>query len=825
MTEEIVSKTSADSLPDRARVVIIGGGVIGCSVAYHLTKLGWRDVVLLERAKLTAGTTWHAAGLVVTSAFATEITVNMSRYSRDLYARLGEETGQDTGFRPVGYLQIASNPERVDKLRRVSAFVRGFGIEMEEIPPSEVARMWPLFETSDVLAGFYTRGDGRANPVDVTIALAKGARMGGTRIFEGVRVTGIARENGRVTGVVTDRGPIEAEFVVNCGGMWAREIGAMAGVDVPLHAAEHYYLITEPIEGIHPGLPIVEDPDLFAYFREEAGGRLMLGMFEPIAGPWGMGGIPEDFSFGELPPDHERLAPYLDAAMARIPVAKNAGIHQFFCGPESFTPDMSPLIGEAPGLANFFVAAGFNSLGIIFAGGAGRILAQWMADGLPPDDVRAVDIDRMLPFQNNPQYLRDRTVEMIGWQYISWPGLAPQTARGARRAPMHDRLAEAGACFGTSGGWEFPIWFAPAGVEPVVSYSWERTKSFEYTAAEHRAAREGVVLMDVTHMSKFLVQGADAERVLNRICANDVSVPPGECVYTQWLNERGRIEADLTVTRLAEDRYLVVAGDVIHTHVESWLKRNTPAEAHVCISDVTSSYAILNVQGPRSRELLGGLTSADLSNDAFAYRSLREIDIGYARVLALRLTYVGELGWELYVPTEFTLHVFDRLVEAGGAVGLRHAGLNALETLRLEKAYRDYCHDIDNLDTPLEAGLGFAVAFDKPGGFIGREALLVQREDGVRVRLVQFLLEDPEPLLHGEEPIYRNGVRVGYVKAGGYGHTLGGAVGLGPVANEDRVTPDFVKSGSYEIEVSGVRHPARASLRPMYDPTGARIRA
>jgi len=819
------STSGTDSIPTRAQVVIIGGGVIGCSVAYHLTRLGWRDVVLLERAQLTAGTTWHAAGLVVTGTFATETTINMSRYSRDLYAMLEAETGQDTGFRPVGYLQIASNPERVDKLRRVSDFARGFGVDVEEISRSEVKQMWPLFETGDVLAGFYTPDDGRANPVDVTIALAKGARMGGARILEGICVTGITQTRGHVTGVVTDRGNIEAEFVVNCGGMWAREIGAMAGVSVPLHAAEHYYLITEPIEGIHRDLPIVEDPDLFAYFREEAGGKLMVGMFEPVAGPWGMDGIPKDFSFGELPPDWERLTPYLEAAMVRIPAAKDAGIHQFFCGPESFTPDMNPLIGEAPELKNFFVAAGFNSLGIIFGGGAGQILAQWMVDGLPPDDIRAVDIDRMLPFQNNAQYLHDRTVEMIGWQYISWPGLAPRTARNARKAPMHDRLAAAGACFGTSGGWEFPIWFAPEGVEPKVSYSWRRTESFGYTAAEHRAAREGVVLMDLTHMSKFLVQGRDAETVLNRICANNVSVPTGRCVYTQWLNERGRIEADLTVTRLAEDRYFVVAGDVIHTHVETWLKRNTPAEAHVCVSDVTSGYAILNVQGPKSRELLSVLTRADFSNDAFAYRSMQEIEIGYARVMALRLTYVGELGWELYVPTEFTLHVFDRIVEAGEAFGLRHAGLNALETLRLEKAYRDYCHDIDNLDTPLEAGLGFALDFDKPGGFIGREALLEQRDEGVGVRLVQFLLEDPEPLLHAEEPIYRDGVRVGYIKAGAYGHTLGGAVGLGPVASEDGVTREFVEGGSYEIEVSGTRYPARASLRPMYDPKGQRIRS
>jgi 4-methylaminobutanoate oxidase (formaldehyde-forming) len=826
------SPTAASgALPSHARVVIIGGGVAGCSVAYHLTKLGWRDVVLLEKSQLTAGTTWHAAGLVVTGTFTTETTVNMAKYSRDLYKRLGEETGQDTGFRPVGYLQIAINNERIDKLRRVSDFVRGFGIDVEEISPSEVKRMWPLFEANDVMAGFYTADDGRANPVDVTMSLAKGARMGGAQIFEGVTVTGVSQKDGRVTGVDTDRGSIQAEYVVNCGGMWARELGKMAGVNVPLHASEHYYLITEPMEGIHRDLPIVEDPDLYSYFREEAGGKLMIGLFEPVAGPWGMKGIPKNFSFGELEPDWDRMTPYLEIAMNRIPACKEVGIQQFFCGPESFTPDMGPLVGEAPELKNFFVAAGFNSLGIIFGGGAGNILAQWMVDGLPPDDVREIDIDRMVPFQNTPKYLHDRTVEMVGWQYISWPGLAPSTARNVRKSPMHDRLAAAGAYFGTSAGWEFPNWFAPEGVKPETKYTWGRPDWFDYSAAEHQATREGVTMMDLTHMSKFIVQGRDAEKALNRICANNVSVPVGEIIYTQWLNERGLIEADLTVTRVAEDRFWVIAGDVIHTHVETWLKRNIPPEAHVFVTDVTSGYVILNIQGPKSRDLLSRLTDADVSNEAFPYRTMQEIDIGYAKVQAFRLTYVGELGWELYVPTEFTLHVFDQIVEVGKEVGLRQAGLNALETLRLEKAYRDYGHDIDNMDTPLEAGLGFAVKFDKPGGFIGQEALLKQKEEGLKVRLAQFLLEDPEPMLHAEEPIYRDGVRVGYIKAGGYGHTLGGSVGLGPIENigsdgsPQVVTPDFVKSGSYQIEVSGTRYPARVSLRPMFDPKGTKIRS
>jgi 4-methylaminobutanoate oxidase (formaldehyde-forming) len=686
-----------------------------------------------------------------------------------------------------------------------------------------------LFDTEDILAGFYTAEDGRTNPVDTTMALARGAKMGGARILEQTPVTGIKQDRGRVTGVVTDRGEIKAEIVVNCGGMWARELGNMAGVRVPLHAAEHYYLITEPIEGIYRDMPIVEDPDLFAYYRDEMGG-LMLGLFEPVAKPWGMAkpsgsGIPEDFSFGEIAPDWDRMLPHLELAMKRIPAAKEAGIHQFFCGPESFTPDMGPLMGEAPELKNFYVSAGFNSLGILFGGGAGQIMAQWIVDGLPPVDVSGIDIARLMPFQNNPRYLYDRTVELLGWQYTSWPNLQPETARNVRRSAMHDRMAAAGAYFGQSVGWEYPDWFAPEGVEPRVEYSWGRQNWFEYAAEEHRAAREDVILMDLTHMSKLLVQGRDAEKVLNRICANNVSVPVGRIVYTQWLNARGTIEADLTVTRLAEDVYFLVLVDSIHRHVVEWLRRHIRPEAHVFVTDVTSGYNIINVQGPKSRQLISGLTDADMSNEAFPYLTMQEIDVGYALVKALRITYVGELGWELYVPTEFTPHVFDMLVEAGQDVGLKLAGFQALNTLRLEKAYRDYGYDIDNTDTPLEAGLGFAVDFAKPGGFIGKEALLRQKEEGVLKHcLVQFLLEDPEPLLYGSEPIYRDGELVGHLNSSGYGHTLGGAMGLGNVENEQGVSADFVKSGSYEIEVAGVRYSAQASLRPMYDPRGERIR-
>jgi len=830
MAERPSSEASLESFPAQAQVVIIGGGVIGCSVAYHLTKLGWRDIVLLERTQLTAGTTWHAAGLIV-SGFSTETDMHMAKYTRDLYERLGEETGQDTGFKAVGYMQIASNPERLNSLRRRADYCRGYGVSTEEISAAEIKKMWPLFYTDDILAGFYTAEDGRTNPVDTTMALAKGARMGGARILEGTRVTGIRQEKGRVTGVVTDKGEIEAEYVVNCGGMWARELGRMAGVHVPLHAAEHYYLITEPIDGMHPDMPIVEDPDLFAYYRDEMGG-LMLGLFEPVAKPWGMvkpgglGGIPKDFSFGEIAPDWDRMMPHIEVAMKRIPIAKEAGIHKFFCGPESFTPDMGPLMGEAPELKNFFVAAGFNSLGILFGGGAGQVMAQWIVDGKPPVDVSDIDIARMMPFQNNPKYLHDRTVELLGWQYISWPNLQAETARNVRRSAMHDRMAVAGAYFGQSVGWEYPDWFAPEGVEPRVEYSWGRQNWFEYAAEEHKAAREDVILMDLTHMSKLLVQGRDAEKVLNRICANNVAVPVGRIVYTQWLNERGTIEADLTVTRLAEDVYLLVLVDSIHRHVVGWLEQHIPPEARVFVADVTSGYNIISIQGPKSRQLIGGLTNADVSNKAFPYLTMQEIDIGYALVKALRVTYVGELGWELYVPTEFTLHVFDMLVEAGPDVGLKLAGFQALNTLRLEKAYRDYGYDIDNTDTPLEVGLGFAVDFTKPGGFIGKDALLRHKEKGVfEYRLVQFLLNDRDPLLYGSEPIYRDGELVGYLRSGGYGHTLGGAVGLGSVENEQGMSVDFVKSGNYEILVAGQRYPAKASLRPMYDPKGKRVRS
>ncbi len=826
MTQDQSPTNAQSNFPTQAQVVIIGGGVIGCSVAYHLTKLGWKDVLLLERSQLTSGTTWHAAGLVVTPSN-DELSVEMSTYTIELMKTLEEETGQTSGFNPIGYLQLACTPDWLEERRRLGAGARRLGVNYQEISPKEVKEMWPLADTKDVLAGFFTPEDGRANPVDFTMALAKGARMGGATILEETAVIGIKKKDGRVTGVVTEKGEIEAEIVVNCAGLWGRELGKLAGVNVPLQAAEHYYLLTEPMEGVHSDLPIIEDFGRYSYFREEVGG-LLVGFFEPVAASWGVGGIPKNFSFGEIQPDWDRMMPYVDIAMERIPALKNAGIHKFFCGPESFTPDGGPLMGEAPELKNFYVAAGLNSLGILQGGGVGRIMAHWIVEGYCPVESLHIDIARRLPFQGNQKFLSDRTVETLGYQYkLVYPNDEMQTARNIRKTAIHEQLAKAGAYFIEGMGWEIPDWYAPPGVEAKVEeYSWGRQNWFEYLAGEHKACRENVILMDVTSMSKFLVQGRDAEKVLNNICANDVAVPVGKVVYTQWLNERGGMMADLTVTRLAEDKYFIVSAGDFYTLDLFWLKKNIPADAHVFVTDMTSAYTLMNLQGPKSRELMQKITTADVSKEAFPYMSAQEIDLNYALAQVLRVTYEGELGFELYVPTEFSAHVYEAVVEAGQDLGLRHAGFQALNSLRIEKAYREYGHDMDNLDTPLEAGLAFAVKFDKPGGFIGRDALLRHKESGpLKYRMVQFLLEDPEPLLYGSEVIYRDGEVVGYLQTGTYGFTLGGAMGMGFVENEAGATRDFINSGTYEIDIAGTRHAAKASLRPMYDPKGLRTRS
>ena len=815
-------------LPQRARVVIIGGGVIGCSVAYHLAHMGWRDIVLLERDRLTSGTTWHAAGLIVTFGSTSETSTRMRQYTRELYARLEQETGQATGFKPVGFIEIATDTDRLEEYRRVAAFNRYCGVDVHEISAAQVRDLFPLARTDDILAGFYVAEDGRANPVDVTMALARGARQQGATIVEGVPVLDVLTRDGVVTGVRTGQGDIEAEFVVNCAGMWARQLGERCGVSIPLQAAEHYYLITEPIAGLAASFPVIEDPASFGYFREEVGG-LMIGLFETVCAPWRIEGVPDDASFLELPPDWERMGPYVEAAMHRVPVSLTSGVRKFFCGPESFTPDLQPIFGEAPELRNYFVAAGLNSIGILTAGGLGQALAHWIVHGRPDIDITGINIDRLHAYQANPEYRRTRTMESLGMVYqCHYPTRSMQTARGARKSPLHERLERKGAYFRDVSGWEGADWYAPPGTAPSVEkLSWGRQSWFPYWQAEHRAAREGVILMDMSFMSKFVVQGRDAGRLLNWISANDVDAKPGTITYTQWLDEGGRLQADLTVTKLDDERFWVVATDTAHRHVLTWMKRHITREMHAYVTDVTSGHAQINIQGPLSRSLLQPLTSVDLGNDAFPFRTAREIDVGFARVLCIRITYVGELGYELYVPAEQAAHVYDRLVQAGAQFGLRHAGLKALASLRMEKGYRDYGHDIDNTDSVLEAGLGFAVDLNKPDGFVGKAAVQKLKAAGaLKRRLVQVLLRDPSPLMHHAEVVRRDGIAVGYVRAASYGHTLGGAIGLAMVEGGGHaVDSAYLQSGRWDVDVAGRAYPAVVSLRPLYDPEMRRIKA
>jgi len=815
------------SIPAHARVVVVGGGVIGTSVAYHLALMGWKDVVLLERDRLTSGTTWHAAGLMVTFGSTSETSTEMRKYSRALYGRLEAETGQSTGFAPIGFIEVASDKDRLEEYRRISAFNRYCGVDVQELSPGEVKDLFPLAKVDDIEAGFYVKEDGRVNPVDVTMALAKGARVRGVKIIEGVPASGVLHDRGHVTGVRTSLGDIKTDIVVNCAGMWAREFGALAGVTIANQAAEHYYLITEPIKNLPRNMPVLEDPGAYGYYREEGGG-LMVGLFEPVCAPWKVEGIPSDFSFGELPPDWERMTPFLERAMSRVPITAEVGMKKLFCGPESFTPDLRPIVGEAPELKGYFVAAGLNSIGVLTGGGLGRVLAHWIVTGNPDVDVTGFNIDRLHAYQANPEYRRQRTVESLGMVYkCHYPAMSLTTARGVRKSPFHDRLVAAGAYFKEVSGWESPDWYGTPGTKPDPgALTWGRPSWFSRWQQEHQAARQNVILMDMSFMGKFLVQGRDAGRCLNRISGNHVDGAPGVITYTQWMNQAGTLEADLTVTKLSNDRYLVVVTDTMVRHAETWMKRNIPDEVQAFVTDVTSAYGQLNVQGPNSRALLQKLTSADLSNAAFPFRTAREIDMGFARVLCIRITYVGELGYELYIPAEQATHVYDRIVEAGREFGLVHAGLKALSSLRMEKGYRDYGHDIDNTDVPYEAGLGFALDLKKPGGFIGKEAVLAQKAKGpLTRRLVQVLVKDPEPLMFHAEVVRRDGVPVGYVRAASYGHTLGGAVGLVMIEPKVPVDEAFLNSGKWQVDIAGRLFPAMVSAKPLYDPASKRIHA
>lgn len=811
-------------LPSKARVVIIGGGVIGCSVAYHLTKLGWKDVVLLERKQLTSGTTWHAAGLIAQLRASKNMT-RLAKYSQELYGKLEAETGVSTGVRETGSITVALTDERKEEILRQASMARAFDVEIEEISAAEVKARYDYLNLDGIKGAVWLPRDGQGDPGNIALAMAKGARQRGAQIFERVAVTDIRRAGRRVTGVDWQReegeaGHIEADMVVNCAGMWAHQVGRLAGANVPLHACEHFYIVTESIKDL-PQLPVLRVPDECAYYKEDAG-KILLGAFEPVAKPWGMKGIPENFEFDQLPDDFDHFEPILSDAVNRMPILVEAGIHTFFNGPESFTPDDAYHLGLAPELDNFWVAAGFNSIGIQSAGGAGMALAQWMEDGMKPFDLGDVDIARMQPFQGNRHYLFERSKETLGLLYADhFPFRQKATARGIRRSPFHHDMLERGAVMGEVAGWERPNWFANPEQERSYQYSWKRQNWFENAAAEHKAIRENVGMYDMTSFGKIRVEGPDAENFMNYVGGGDYAVPNGKIVYTQFLNERGGIEADVTVTRLTETAYLVVTPAATRLADQRWLERHR-GDFRVEITDVTAGEAILAVMGPNSRRLLELVSPNDFSNDHNPFGTAQNIEIGMGLARVHRVTYVGELGWEVYVSTDMASHVFETLIDAGEEIDLKLCGIHMMDSCRMEKAFRHFGHDITSEDHVIDAGLGFAVKATKPD-FIGRDAVLARKESGPHSRLVQFLLNDPEPLLFHHEPIIRDGEVVGYLSSGNYGHTLGGAVGLGYVPSKGEKPADVLAS-DYEIEVAGHRIKATASLKPMYDPTSKRVK-
>ncbi len=811
------------NFPASARAVIIGGGVIGCSVAYHLSGLGWRDVVLLEQGRLTCGTTWHAAGLVGQLRAHQNMT-RLVQYSAELYQKLEAETGQATGWKQCGSVLVARTPERVTLFRRIHAAARAQGVSCEILSPKEAGEKYPVMRTDDLLGALWLPDDAKVNPADVTQALARGARQNGARIIEQTRVTAIHRKDGVATGVATSRGDIKAEIVINCAGQWAKQVGRLCGVTVPLHSAEHMYVVTGRIDGVHPNLPVLRDPDGYIYVKEEVGG-LLVGGFEPVAKPWGMDGIPENFEFGILPDDWDQFQILMENALIRLPALESAEIKTFMNGPESFTPDNNFIMGEAPELKNFYVAAGFNSIGIASGGGAGRALAEWIVQGEPTLDLWPVDIRRFAPFHDDDRFLKARVSEVLGLHYMMpWPNRELQSARPLRKSPLYQRLAAHHALFGSKMGWERPNFFAPSAVEARLDYSWGRQNWFDSVATEHLATRDAVTVTDLTSFSKYLLQGPDAESALQRLCANDVKVPPGTMIYTGLLNVRGTYESDLTVARLGADRFLLVTGTAQTTRDADWIGRHLP-RAGVTLTDVTADYAVIAVMGPRARDLLARLTEAPLGNGAFSFGAIREIVIAGVTLWASRRTYVGELGWELYVPAGQAGAVYDALMQAGAAFGARNAGYYAVESLRLEKGYRAWGRELTPDYNPYEAGLSFAVKLDK-GDFIGRNALLAAKAKPPARRLLSFVATSSDtPIAHGGELVLRNGEPVGDITSAAYGHTIGGIVALGYAATGGARTDEAWLSARFEIDIAGERVPVRASLKAPYDPAGEKLKA
>jgi 4-methylaminobutanoate oxidase (formaldehyde-forming) len=811
------------NVPTSARVVIIGGGVIGCSVAYHLAKLGWKDVVLLERKQLTSGTTWHAAGLIA-QLRATANMTKLAKYSQELYGNLEAETGVATGFKRVGSITAALTQERKEEIFRQAAMARAFGVEVEEISPKEVKERYEHLNIDGVTAGVYLPLDGQGDPANITLALAKGARQNGAQVIERTAVTKINRDGRRVKSVDwnsgTETGTIDCDMIVNCGGMWGHEVGRMAGVNVPLHACEHFYIVTEAIKGLTQ-MPVLRVPDECAYYKEDAG-KILLGAFELNAKPWAMGGIPKDFEFDQLPEDFDHFEPILEQAVNRMPMLAEAGIHTFFNGPESFTPDDAYHLGLAPEMDNVWVAAGFNSIGIQSAGGAGQALAAWMDADEKPYDLSDVDISRMQPFQGNKYYLFERSKETLGLLYADhFPFRQKATARGIRRTPFHQHLLDQGAVMGELAGWERANWFVNEGQMPEYEYSWKRQNFFGNVAAELGAVRTNVGMYDMSSFGKIRVEGRDAVGFMNYVGGGHYDVPVGKIVYTQFLNNKAGIEADVTVTRLSETVFLVVTPAATRLADQVWMQRNI-GDHNVVITDVTAGEGVIAVMGPNARKLLQAVSPNDFSNDVNPFGTAQEIELGMGMARVHRVTYVGELGWEVYVSSDMAAYAFEVLHAAGQDMGIKLCGMHMMDAGRIEKGFRHFGHDITSEDHVLEAGLGFAVKTDKPA-FIGRDAVLRKKDEGLNSRLVQFKLTDPEPLLYHNEPVMRDGEVVGYLSSGVYGHHMGAAMGMGYVPCKGETVAEVLAS-TYEIDVMGTRIKAEASLKPFYDPKSERVK-
>jgi 4-methylaminobutanoate oxidase (formaldehyde-forming) len=812
-------------LPTTAKAVVIGGGIVGCSTAYHLGKLGWTDTVLLERKKLTSGTTFHAAGLVGQLRTSANIT-QLLGYSVDLYRRLEQETGLQTGWKMNGGLRLACTAERWTEVKRQATTAHSFGLEMHLLTPQEAQDLWPLMTIDDLVGAAFLPTDGQANPSDITQSLARGARMAGVRIFEDTPVTRIIVEEGRIRGVETPQGRIDCEKVVICAGQWTRTLAATVGVNVPLVSVKHQYMVTERIAGVTPNLPTLRDPDRLTYWKEEVGG-LVWGGYEPNPVPWAVKGIPEGFHFELLTSDFDHFGQFMDLAIGRVPALETAGIKQLINGPESFTPDGNFILGEAPEQRNLFIGAGFNAFGIASGGGAGMALAEWVAKGAAPFDLWPVDIRRFGKVHQSTDWVRERTLEAYGKHYsIAWPSEEHRSARPTRRSPLYAHLKAAGACFGEKLGWERPNWFADLAAGEVAQdrYSYQRPGWWNAVRREHQAARKAAVLIDQTSFAKFTLKGPDAASALNWIATGNVDRAVGSLTYTQMLNDNGGIEADVTVARVARDEFYIVTGTGFATHDLDWISRNIPAGAKAELVDVTSGSAVLSLMGPEARDILARVCPDDLTNAGFPFGTARRISVASCPVLALRVTYVGELGWELHVPTDVAVTVYEALMAAGAGLGLVNAGYRAIETLRLEKGYRAWGSDIGPDHTPVEAGLAWACKMKSGVPFLGRDAVAAQLEGGVKKRLAGFTVDSPDVILLGRETIYRDGVRVGWLSSGGFGHTLGKPIGYGYVREAGGVAEDWMKTGRYELEVASERVPCKIHVNALYDPLNARIK-